>query len=311
MPVLCLKNSYSNGSNKTLDMNDLKFISPGTSVAAVLEQSVQAIDIPPRPVVLDRINAEMDREAPDLTALSHLISADVALAAGLIKTANSPFFGMSNRVRSVHGALIMLGLDTACRAVASISLRRAFPNSGYYERFWDASAKIAALSGWLARRIPVKGLRAEDAYTYGLFRDCGIVILMRRFPDYSHTLALANQDAEASFTALELQRHPTDHTVVGSMLAQNWWLPNVICQAIRNHHAAEYIERQGSELTIASGQLIALSQTAELLLQRVTRESDTQEWSKLGGTCLRKLNLTDEDLPGLTQEASAAMAQMD
>jgi HD-like signal output (HDOD) protein len=276
-----------------------------------LEQSVHAIDIPPRPFILDRITEEMDQDEPDLTALGHLISADVALSAGLIKTANSPFFGRGGRVRSVHAALLMLGLDTTCRAVASIGLRQAFPNSSYYERFWDASAKIAALSGWLANRVPVQGLRAEDAYTYGLFRDCGIVILMRRFPDYSKTLALSNHDAEASFTALELQRHPTDHTVVGSMLAQNWWLPDVICQAIRNHHATEYIERQDSNVTIASGQLIALSQTAEYLLQFLTGASYTQEWPKLGVACLRRLNLTEDDLPRLTQEALAVMTQLD
>jgi HD-like signal output (HDOD) protein len=277
----------------------------------VLQHSVQAIDIPPRPLILDRIRAEMHQDEPDSTLLGQLISADVALAAGLIKTANSPFFGSGSRVRSVNGALLMLGLDTTCRAVAAISLRRAFPNHAHYERFWDASAKIAALSGWLANRLSTKGLRAEDAYTFGLFRDCGIVILLRRFPDYGQTLELANQDGEAPFTSLELQRHPTDHTMVGCLLAQNWWLPDVICQALRCHHDAAAIGRTDSRQTEASGRLIAVGQTAEYLLQSLTGACQTQEWSKLGAACLRTLHMTEGDLPGLIQEASVLLAQMD
>jgi HD-like signal output (HDOD) protein len=120
--------------------------------------------------------------------IGQLISADVSLAAGLIKTANSPYFGLRNRARSAHDALLMLGLDVASRAVATISLRQAFPSNGQLERFWGASAQIAALSGWLAEELPNRRVRTHDAYTYGLFRDCGIAMLLRRFPAYRQTL---------------------------------------------------------------------------------------------------------------------------
>ena len=277
----------------------------------VLQQSVHAIDIPPRPLILDRIKAEMHEDEPDFKMLEKLICADVALAAGLIKTANSPFFGSGYRVRSVSGALLVLGLDTTCRAVAAISLRRAFPNGANYDRFWDASAKIAALSGWLAKHLGAKGLRADDAYTFGLFRDCGIVVLLRRFADYGQTLAVANRDIETTFTDVELQRHPTDHTMVGCLLAQNWWLPDIICKAIRSHHDAAAIVRPDASLPEASRRLIAVGQTAEYLLQQQTGASQTQEWSKLGPACLHALHITEDDLPWLIQEGAVLLAQLD
>lgn len=151
------------------------------TVDGVLQQSIHDIDIPPRPTVIDRIHAEMNSDAPNLRGIAGLISRDVSLAAGLIKTANSPCFGFGRRARSAHEALTMLGLDVSCRAIAAISLRRAFPDSARYERFWHASASVATLSGWLAQQLRVPGVRADDAYTFGLFRDCGIVILLRRF----------------------------------------------------------------------------------------------------------------------------------
>ena len=53
-----------------------------TSVDGVLEKSIHDIDIPPRPLVIDQISAEMRREMPDLRNGAQLNSRDVSLAAG-------------------------------------------------------------------------------------------------------------------------------------------------------------------------------------------------------------------------------------
>lgn len=284
---------------------------PFPPFADALEQSIKAIDIPPRPLIIDRIKAEMQAEVPNFKFVGQLISADVSLASGLIKTANSAYFGFQSRVRSVNQALLMLGLDVTCRAVASISLRQAFPNSAHYERFWDASARIAALSGWLANRFEIRGLRADDAYTYGLFRDSGIVILLRRFPNYDKTLARANNDRETSFTEVEQRDLPTDHAVIGSLLALNWWLPDEICQAIRHHHDLRAIEHLDSNLPQVSRYLVAVSQLAEHVLQQVSGASHTEEWPKLGAACLRLLNLEEADLPEIFNEAAGLLETLD
>ena len=286
-------------------------MSVSLSVDGVLEQSIKGIDIPPRPLIIDRVRAAMNEEVPNFKRVGELISADVSLAAGLIKTANSPYFGCQSRARSINEALLMLGLDVTCRAIAAISLRQAFPNSAHYERFWDASAKIAVLSGWLARRLKRPRLRADDAYTYGLFRDCGIVILLRRFPDYKMTLHRANNEAVLSFTALEQRELPTDHAVIGCLLAQSWWLPDEICQAIRHHHELASIATADSGVPLASRYLIAIGQTAEHLLQQVSGASHTAEWPKLGAACLRLLDLKDENLPELYEEATVLLRTLD
>ena len=284
-------------------------------VVGVLEQNIKAIDIPPRPLIIDRIRAAMSEEMPNFKLIGQLISADVSLAAGLVKTANSPYFGLSSRARSINEALLMLGLDVTCHAVASISLRHAFPSNATYDRFWDASARIAVLSGWLARCVKKTklrpDLRPDEAYTYGLFRDCGIVLMLRRFPNYQATLGRANNEADLPFTLVEQQEFPTDHTVVGHLLAQNWWLPDSICQAIRHHHNQSAIDLFESGLALSSRYLIALSQTAEHLLQQISGASHTEEWSKLGASCLRLLSLDDSDLPELYAEAAEVLETMD
>ena len=294
--------------NEEMTSDDMN-LSP--SVDAVLERVIKANDIPPRPLIIDGIRAAMNQEFPDFRQVGQLISADVSLAAGLIKTANSSYFGFQSRARSVQDALMMLGLDVTSRAVAAISLRKAFPNSGHYERFWDASARIAALSGWLAQRVPKPKLRADEAYTFGLFRDCGIVILLRRFPDYAQTLACANKDSERLFTAVEQKDYPSDHTMLGCLLAQNWWLPEEICQAIRHHHDPSAIDMFESGVPLASRYLVAVSQTAEHILQQLTGASQTQEWPKLGSSCMRLLSLDLAKLDVLYTEADELLRTLD
>ena len=93
-----------------------------SSVDTLMESTLKDIGIPPRPAILERISSEMLRDDPDYKRLATIIGADVSLSAGLIKTANSPFFGYRIRARTINEALMLLGLDVASRTLAGIIL---------------------------------------------------------------------------------------------------------------------------------------------------------------------------------------------
>ena len=279
-----------------------------SSVDTLMEGSFKDIEIPPRPAILERISSEMLKDEPDYKRLATIIGADVALAAGLIKTANSPFFGYRIRARTINEALMLLGLDVASRALAGIILRQVFPSSLRLERFWDASARIARVSGWLARRVGNHKLRPDDAYTFGLFRDCGIPVLMMRFPEYKGILARANSEEELGFTAIEEVQLPTNHAIVGCMLAHSWWLPEEIYLAIRYHHDPKVIATPSITPPLTSRYRIAISQFAEHLVQRHTGLSHTREWPKLGEACLKLLDIAEDDIEDILAEAIPVIA---
>lgn len=285
--------------------------SPPSPVDALLESSLKDIGIPPRPAILERISCEMLKKEPDFKRLANVIGTDVSLAASLIKTANSPFFGCRSRVRSVNEALMMLGLDVASRAIAGIILRKVFPGSLHLERFWDASARIARLSGWLAQYVGNHKLRADDAYTFGLFRDCGIPVLLMRFPGYQKVLAEANGEEMRGFTVVEDAHLPTNHAMVGCLLAQSWWLPEETCLAIRHHHDATVIETPSFTPPLTSRYRIAMAQFAEYLVQRHSGLSQTHEWPKLGAACLRLLDIAEDEVDDILAEAIPVMEAED
>jgi HD-like signal output (HDOD) protein len=288
-------------------------IEPSKRIEGLLESALGDTGIPSRPSILDRVHIEMDKPDPDLNLLARIISADVALAGGLISIANSPYFGFHGRVRSVNEGLMVLGLDVACRAIAGLILRKLFPMTLALERFWDASANVARLSGWLAQH-PVIGIeiQANDAYTFGLFRDAGIAVLLNRFPYYHEILTQANEEKTLGFTQVEEIQCPTNHAVIGGLLAQSWWLPEEISTAIRMHHEYGILQKMDSTiLPPATRGLIAIAQLSEHLFQHHTSMSKTQEWSKSSELCLELLEMEKSQLENLYEESAAVLAKYD
>jgi HD-like signal output (HDOD) protein len=286
---------------------------PAGSMENALPDILKEIGIPPRPAILERITKEIRSEDPRFHLLSREIEADVGLTASLLKLVNSPFYGFDQRVRTVHHAVVVLGLQAIATTVAGIVLRKMLPMPRRLERFWDASAQIAQLSGWLTTEIGTAEwrLNAHEAYTFSLFRDCGIPIMLRRFPDYLETLGLANAESDRTFTEIEDAHYPTNHAVVGSILGQSWWLSEETCHAIRHHHDFVSFRAGAGALTRASRHMVAIAQVAERIVQETSGLSQNQEWPKMGPACLRILGLTESDLEHLLPEARKWMSEQE
>jgi len=278
-----------------------------------LDSTFNGSGIPIRPVILDRVHIEMEKEEPDLNLLARIISADVALSGGLISIANSPYFGFHGRVRSVNEALMVLGFDVACRAIAGLILRKLFPVTVALERFWDASMSIARLSGWLAQHPDIgKKIQANDAYTFGLFRDCGIAVLLHRLPSYPAVLMQANEEKILSFTQIEEIQCPTNHAVIGGLLAQSWRLSEEISTAILLHHEYAILHKNDSTiLPPATRCLIAIAQLAEHIFQHHTGLSKSQEWSKSGIFCMQILEINENQLANFYEKGAPILAKYD
>jgi HD-like signal output (HDOD) protein len=304
--------AYREGASMSID-NENGSIGQTERVAGLLESALNDNGIPSRPAILDRVHVEMEKADPDLNLLARIIGADVALAGGLISIANSPYFGFHGRVRSVNEALMILGLDVSCRAIAGLILRKLFPMTLALERFWSASAGIARLSGWIAQHpdIGIK-IHANDAYTFGLFRDAGIAVLLSRFPYYQDVLNQANEEKTLSFTEVEEIQCPTNHAVIGALLAQSWWLPEEITTGIRLHHEFSILKKNDSTvLPLATRGLIAIAQLGEHIFQHHTGLSKTQEWSKSSEVCLEVLDFDKSLLEKLYEESVPVLAKYD
>ena len=272
----------------------------------VAEGILKSIRIPPCPDVVLALMEEARQDEVDFGKLVKLISGDVSLAASMLKTANSPFFCLRTKVSSVQQAVSVLGLKNLMQIVRGSALQNALGGEKMQmERFWDRSNFTAVVAGHMSRHVD--GVSREEAYTCGLFHDCGIPILMSKFPDYKDTLAASNKSAEL-LIVIEDQHYATNHAVVGSMLARNWCLPDYISQAILVHHDHTIYSRNNEKPLVCA--LVAIQLISEHIVAEFLHKPDDAEWHVGGQAALDYLGLNDEDLADITEDALTELEEI-
>lgn len=269
-----------------------------------MERVAQSIGIPACPAILLELSEETKKEEPDFVKVEKLVSRDVGLSATLLKTINSPFYGLRNKISSVSQAVGLLGLSSLSSTISGLVLRNVFSckDQVSMERFWDSSAKFAMATMFLAKKIP--GLNKDDAYTYGLFQNCGIPILIQKYPDYKETLAKANNQSVGKFTDIEDEAHGTDHATVGYLMTKSWNLPEVATDAVRFHHEYSVLSDEQTKVSTASLNLIALGLLADRAVHLCSGadKNFSLEWEKGGALALTQLNMSETDFADMCDD---------
>lgn len=260
---------------------------------ALASGPLRDIVIPPCPELLVALRKEMGKADPEPQVIADIAGRDVAMAASLIRTANSPFYARSRAVTSVSEALGLLGVRMTEKLLTAFLTRNAIRiNSPVLEHFWETSTRRAMAMAHIAREL--YGVDAELAYTCGLFYHVGIPILMQGVKGYAGTLAEALARQDRSFTDTENAAHRTDHAVVGALVARTWRLPSPIYQAVRLHH--DFTVLRSSAVPPEVRTLVAMALVADHLVAQHEGVAQGQEWDQYGPECLAYLRVTEVEV---------------
>ncbi len=272
-----------------------------------MERTLASIDIPPCPAILAQVLSEAQKDTPDINVLATILASDVGMSAYAIKLANSALFRGSGKVTTVPKAVARLGTRNIICTVVAVSLRNnVIPGVAQevLERFWDRAGQIALAASLTARFL--RGIPPDDAYTYALFHDAGIPVMMHRFPGYTTTLREAETSGK-SLILLEDERYHCHHAVVGSLMAKNWGLTRLLADGIRHHHDPTLYEHSKPLLTDGTLGLIASTHIAEQLVNTMNAESDP-EGTNLFQQATIYLGLSEEDIQELTELCTEALS---
>lgn len=261
------------------------------------EQLFSSIKIPARPNILNEFMCEINKRDPELSKIATIISKDIALSAGMLKLVNSSAFGLLRKIDSPQAAVMTLGITNISCLVTGLSLKRSLNSGQKLERFWDSSDRVAKISMSLANKL--RFVPRELAYLHGLFRDCGMPVMLQKYPDYIETLQQANIERNYLFTKVEDDRHTTNHALIGYLLAKNWGLPDAVCIAIQNHHEVSVLKNDS--LPVHSMGLIAISYLAEYLSDYIRMRGD-HLWQENGSIVMQYLGLTEFDIEDIKEE---------
>lgn len=255
--------------------------------------SVRAIVIPPCPDNLVRLQALLKERDPDPTALEQLASSDVAMAAALIRQANSPLYGLAQPVQTVGMALTVLGLRPAAELLSAFITRHALHvRSPLLEHFWESSQRRAIACEHIGRQL--YSLDPGLGYSFGLFCHVGMPVLVKAVRGYASTVTEALARKDRTFTQTENANHRTDHAVMGAIVARTWHLPGDVAQAIWLHHDFACLSDERFAPTVRH--LVAMGALADYLVNQHDNLPPTREWDAHGDACMQHLHVSEEEL---------------
>lgn len=261
------------------------------------------VTLPPQPGTLLDINRERAKADPDVEAVARIIERDLSVAAAVLKTINSPLFGLPKKVESVRQAVVLLGMPNVVNVVIALAMKSAIQgdNQAGIDRLFDEANDTALVLSSVMREVPI--MSADKAYLLGLFRDCGMPILLQRFPQYAEVLREAAKRPEQSLTDLEDARLRTDHAVVGALMSRHWHLPEEIGTIILNHHRTrELFGRAAWMLTPSEDNIrtvIAVLAMVDCICHRLRNGKDSPEWAAIGEMVLAHLKLDQAEFEHL------------
>lgn len=246
----------------------------------------RGIKIPPQPKVLLALDELLHSGDYDVRSVAKIISQDPGIAAMLFKAARSPAFARGRKLDSIDQVLMVIGVKQTYNLVQAVALSSAVSDGTRkaFDIFWTRSQEIARMAAVVAgERVSVCNVFPDQAYMAGIFHECGVPVLMLRFPDYCQSLRLENACCWPDLVE-EDARFNLDHTSVGYLVARHWNLPDFVCAAIRYHH-----EMPSDELG-ATSTLVAILQMAIHCYHRMD-DMDDRLWPKIGRRVLDELGL--------------------
>ena len=261
-------------------------------------------DLPPLPHVAAQALSLI--EDPDTTAakLTELLGGDTALAARVLKIANSAMFSRQREITTINQAIMTIGFKTLKGIIVAATLRQLNRKFGKVEQMlWENSTCTAMGARYIATRL--KRTYVEECFLLGLLHDLGKLVLMRQVAkEYE---AIVDKTKKGTFFVdTEQDTFGFAHPLIGALVAKKWNFSLETCQAILHHHDP-IKDSPRSELD----EKTAIIQTADLI-------AHTLNFGHLEGypdcrphaiQAAKKLGFSDVDAENLIAEVAEAFKE--
>ena len=204
-------------------------------------------ELPALPVTATQILRLAADPNANARQLAGVIEQDPALAAQVLRYANSSLYGYAGRISDLQTAIArVLGFDFVLNMALGFSIGQSLrvPQEGPFglDAFWKHSVYAARLVEQLVMLLPAKQRPPRGtAYLAGLLQNLGRLVLGHAFqPEFFilNRFAQANPD----MTSADLERHVlgVTHDQIGAWLMEAWGLPEELVVAVRHHHDEGY-----------------------------------------------------------------------
>lgn len=207
-------------------------------------------DLPPMPQTVIRAQEIMRNPHSSFEELAKVLETDQAVAAKVLKLANSPYYGMMGKVSSLQHASVVLGQKALEEliTIAGTSGLLGGKLEGYKldaGDLWQHSMGVAFGSKLIAgKKHPAL---ENDAFAAGLIHDAGKLALDPYVLERATAFEAVINGGEENFTTAEKRILGFDHAEIAFELCKAWNVPRDLRTAVRYHHRPA--RSNGNELT--------------------------------------------------------------
>jgi putative nucleotidyltransferase with HDIG domain len=168
-----------------------------------------------------------------------MIKMDPTLVLRLLRGANSPYYGLRQKVNSISRAVVVIGINNLRNMIVTEGLKELFKdkkseNVFSRNRLWLHCSAVSICSQMIMERI--FGLNGEDAFLCGILHDIGMIVEDQTEPDLFYRVCNTYDKNSKPITDYEKEIVGTDHCAIGYLLAKDWQLPIEIQEGIQRHH---------------------------------------------------------------------------
>jgi diguanylate cyclase (GGDEF)-like protein len=260
--------------------------------------------LPTLPALALKVLELCQKEDLNLNEIASVIGSDPALAAKLLRMANSPVSGLKRPARTVSHALALLGVNTVRTLALSFSLASDMKKSGsgLKQGVWKRSI-LAAISAREVARV-VESRLAEESFLAALLQDIGALALSQVEPK----ICAANwEKAKGDHTLLiDLEREAfgTDHAEITKWLLTRWKLPGLFGDAAGTSHT---VVEAGQDARGDSAQIEKIVRLSGWVADIWIREDAAAAIETARIRAHSILGLTEERLAPILKEIATAM----
>ena len=220
-----------------------------------LEAFTQDIDhLVSLPSVGVRVNEMVSDPNSTAADIGKLIGQDPALAARVLRIANSPAYGLSSQITTIARAVSIVGTHLIRDLVLATSTINAFnkiPNELVsLENFWNHSLYCGIAARLLAEQRGMK--HAETEFLAGLLHDIGQLVIFHKLPQEAKRALLLSVEGpdDLALHTVEQEVFGFDHAQVGATLLRHWHFPELLVACVERHHAPQEAQKYQIEVSL-------------------------------------------------------------
>lgn len=194
-------------------------------------------DLPPMPQVASRAIGMVEDQNTTAVELEKLLSTDTALAARVLKIANSAMFSRQREITTLGQAIMIIGFKALKGIIVAAALRQLNKRSGQMETMiWQNSTATAMFANLIARKLKKRYL--DEVFLLGLLHSLGQIVLMAQAPNDFKKVLKVVEDKGIDYVNAEMEIFGFSHPLIGALVAKKWNFSAEACQVILHYRDA-------------------------------------------------------------------------